>query len=141
MTAGLASSLPATLTAGLTAQGVPLAAAQDVAQLPPVSTLFAAFLGSNPIAHLLEPSGVLQTLPANDANILTGTHFFPQLIAEPFHHGLVIVFTAAAAMAAIAAAASLFRGTRYIHKDEVVDRGSISGVRFSRRAATQDDGR
>jgi MFS family permease len=121
MTAGLASSLPATLTSGLTAHGVPLSAAQDVAQLPPVSTLFAAFLGSNPVAHLLEPSGVLQSLPANDANILTGTHFFPQLIAEPFHHGLVVVFTAAAAMAAIAAAASLFRGTRYIHKDEVID--------------------
>jgi MFS family permease len=110
MVVGLAGSLPDTLSAGLRAQGVPAAVAAEVANLPPVSTLFAAFLGANPMAHLLGPSGVLEVLPAANRNTLTGTEFFPQLISEPFHHGLVTVFTAAAIMAVIAALASISRG-------------------------------
>jgi MFS family permease len=110
MIAGLANSLPQTLTAGLTAQGVPAPVASQVAGLPPVSTLFAAFLGSNPVAHLLGPSGVLPKLPPANAARLTGHEFFPNLIAGPFHHGLVVVFTAATIMALLAAAASGLRG-------------------------------
>jgi MFS family permease len=110
MTAGLASALPSALTTGLTAQGVPASTAASVAQLPPVSTLFAAFLGNNPIQHLLAPSGALSTLPAGNVATLTGTHFFPQVISTPFHHGLGIVFVVAAVMAAIAALISLLRG-------------------------------
>ncbi|HEX4359869.1 MAG TPA: MFS transporter [Pseudonocardia sp.] len=110
MVVGLAGSLPQTLSAGLRAQGVPASVAADLANLPPVSTLFAAFLGANPIGHLLAPSGVLDALPAANRATLTGTEFFPQLISEPFHHGLVTVFTAAAAMALVAALASFLRG-------------------------------
>lgn len=71
MIAGLATSLPATLAAGLQAQRVPATVAAGVAQLPPVSNLFAAFLGSNPIGHLLAPTGVLVQLPAG--NVATPT--------------------------------------------------------------------
>jgi MFS family permease len=110
MIVGLASSLPTTLTAGLTAQGVPESTARSIAELPPVSTLFAAFLGDNPIAHLLGPSGVLTTLPPEHVTALTGKEFFPQLVSGPFHQGLLTVFGAAAIMAAIAALASLLRG-------------------------------
>ena len=110
MIVGLAGTLPTTLSAGLQAQGVPAATAQSVASLPPVSTLFAAFLGDSPIAHLLEPSGVLKTLPADHVAALTGTTFFPELVSGPFHQGLITVFTAAAIMAAVAALASLLRG-------------------------------
>jgi len=110
MTAGLASALPSALTSGLTAQAVPATTAASVAQLPPVSTLFAAFLGNNPIRHLLAPSGVLSTLPAGNVTTLTGTRFFPQLISAPFHHGLGIVFVVAAIMAGVAALVSLLRG-------------------------------
>jgi len=110
MIVGLAGSLPHTLSAGLQAQGVPAATAQSVATLPPVSSLFAAFLGQNPIAHLLAPSGALHAIPAHNASVLTGTQFFPHLISGPFHHGLAIVFSAAAGMALIAAAASALRG-------------------------------
>jgi MFS family permease len=112
LVAGLARTLPDTLTAGLQAHGVPAATAAQVAHLPPVSTLFAAFLGTNPVAHLLGP-GTLASLPPADAAALTGTEFFPQLISGPFHHGLVTVFVAAAAMALIAALASASRGRRY----------------------------
>jgi MFS family permease len=110
MIIGLAASLPHTLTTGLQTQGVPAPVAASVATLPPVATLFAAFLGQNPIAHLLAPSGVLHTLPPHNAAVLTGKGFFPQLISGPFHHGLTIVFGTAAAMALIAAIASLSRG-------------------------------
>jgi MFS family permease len=116
MIAGLATSLPATLSAGLHAQGVPPDIAAEAAHLPPVSTLFAAFLGANPIGHLLAPTGVLAQLPASQVSVLTGTRFFPQLISAPFHHGLVIVFTAAAIMATIAAFASLLRGQGSTHR-------------------------
>ncbi|WP_329107811.1 hypothetical protein OG792_05125 [Micromonospora sp. NBC_01699] len=107
MVAGLAGSLPQTLDSGLTAQGVPAAAAHTVAELPPVGTLFAAFLGYNPIQQLLGPD-VLGALPTVNADTLTGREFFPHLIAGPFHHGLGIVFWLAIAMALVGAAASLF---------------------------------
>jgi hypothetical protein len=110
MITGLSRSLPHTLTGGLSAQGVPASTASGLAHLPPVSTLFAAFLGANPIQHLLAPTGVLSTLPAGNVATLTGPQFFPRLIAAPFHQGLVVVFGAAAAMALIAAAASFLRG-------------------------------
>ncbi|WP_329570924.1 MFS transporter [Kitasatospora sp. NBC_01266] len=110
MIVGLAGSLPHALQTGLTAQQVPAATAHQVAGLPPVSTLFATFLGNNPISHLLGPSGVLPTLPAANAQTLTGDRFFPELVSGPFHHGLVTVFSAAALLALIGALASALRG-------------------------------
>jgi MFS family permease len=109
MVAGLANSLPGSLSSGLTAQGVPAATANQIAQLPPVGTLFAAFLGYNPIGQLLGPA-VLGALPQANASRLTGLTFFPELISKPFHDGLVIVFWLAIAMALIGAAASLVKG-------------------------------
>jgi hypothetical protein len=110
MISGLAGTLPQALSGSLQAQGVPAGTAGGVAGLPPVSTLFATFLGENPIGHLLAPSGVLNTLPPEHVSVLTGTLFFPNVVSGPFHQGLVTVFTAAAAMAVIAAIASLLRG-------------------------------
>jgi MFS family permease len=110
MTAGLARSLPGALSSGLSAQGVPAGTAASVANLPPVSTLFAAFLGKSPVQQLLEPTGVLPHLPSHNVAILTGTRFFPRVISAPFHNGLTVVFTAAATMTAIAAIASVLRG-------------------------------
>jgi MFS family permease len=126
MTSGLATSLPRALSSGLQAQGVPADTAAGVAHLPPVSTLFAAFLGNSPIQRLLEPTGVLARLPAHDVATLTGTTFFPQVIAAPFHNGLTVVFTTAAIMAAVAAVASLLRGRQHHHADaELADAALI----------------
>jgi hypothetical protein len=111
MIAGLASSLPHTLTGGLHQQGVPADVAAQVGSLPPVSSLFAAQLGVNPIQHLLEPSGTLAHLTAAQQQTLTGREFFPSLIAGPFHSGLVIVFAFGATLAFLAAIASVLRGT------------------------------
>jgi MFS family permease len=111
---GLAASLPATLTHGLVAQGVPHADAARVAALPPVSILFAALLGYNPVQTLL--GHALSGLPASHAAYLTGRTFFPSLISAPFQHGLVIAFDFAIAACLIAALASLLRGGRYVHE-------------------------
>ena len=113
MITGLATSLPHALDSGLRAQGVDAAAASHVADLPPVSTLFATFLGENPIGKLLGPSGVLDSLPAHNARTLTGTRFFPELVSGPFHDGLVTVFTLAMAMALVGALASVLRGRHH----------------------------
>lgn len=112
MIVGLANSLPGAMSAGLQAQGVSAPVAADVANLPPVGSLFAAFLGYNPIAELLEPSHALQQ-PGVNVEVLTGKTFFPELITGPFHSGLVVVFIAAAVMMLIGAVASLFNPGRY----------------------------
>jgi hypothetical protein len=118
MITGLATSLPSTRSAGLRGQGVPAGVAASVAHLPPVSSLFAAFLGNDPVGHLLASTGVLGSLPPGNVAVLTGRRLFPELISGPFHHGLVIVFGAAACMAVIGALASLLRGRRYFHEEQ-----------------------
>ncbi len=112
MIAGLASTLPRTLTSGLARHGVPHAAAVHIGSLPPVASLFAAVLGVNPLQHLLAAYGALTALPAANRQVITGRAFFPDLISGPFHQGLVVVFAVAAALAALAGAASLLRGGR-----------------------------
>ncbi len=96
---------------------MPHAVAHQIGSLPPVGSLFAAFLGYNPVQQLLTPTGVLKHLPARNVAVLTGKTFFPQLISQPFHHGLIIVFSMAIAVLLIAAAASALRGGKFVHED------------------------
>ncbi len=117
MIAGLASTLPAVLRGGLTSHGVPGQVANTVAGQPPVGSLFAAFLGENPVRTLVGQPTLSQLSPADRAT-LTGNEFFPNLISQPFHHGLVVVFSLAIAMSVIGALASLLRGAKYVHVDE-----------------------
>jgi MFS family permease len=131
---GLAATLSRTLAAGLHAQGVPLATADQVSHLPPVATVFAALLGYNPVQHLLAPSGVLARLPAHNVAVLTGNNFFPDLISGPFHHGLIIVFSAAAAMSAAGAAISVMRGRQFYY-DAPDEAGSPAPAEPPARAA------
>ena len=51
--------------------------ATRVGHLPPVSAVFAALLGYNPVQHLLESVGGADQLPATTSAALTGRHFFP----------------------------------------------------------------
>ena len=110
MIAGLASTLPHTLTTGLERQGVPHHVAHQIGSLPPVSSLFATVLGVNPIEHLLQSYNALSSLPAEAQRVLTGKAFFPDLISGPFHDGLTVVFATSAALAVLAGLASLMRG-------------------------------
>jgi MFS family permease len=121
MIIGLSSSLPQTLSSGLEAHGVAAATAHRIGDLPPVSILFAAFLGYNPIEHLLGPHALAGLTP-HDRAAITGKAFFPHLISGPFRSGLRAAFTFAIAACLIAAAASSLRGGRYAH-DEPAERG------------------
>jgi hypothetical protein len=49
--------------------------------------------------------------------VLTGKHFFPDLISEPFMHGLKIAFTASLALFLLAAIASWLRGGQYFYNE------------------------
>jgi MFS family permease len=143
MIIGLASTLPGVLTAGLQQHGVPERVASAVGAAPPVGSLFAAFLGYNPIATLLGPAA---STPGVDRSALESTTFFPNLISGPFHHGLVIVFAVAIAMSVIGAIASVFHGSRYVHDEPATvdlktqDRAS-RGSQMHEEAADANDGR
>jgi hypothetical protein len=82
-----------------------------------VSVLFAALLGYNPVQTLLGP--VISHLPASHAAYLTGRGFFPALISPSFSTGLSVAFDFAIAACLIAAVASLLRGQRYVHGEEI----------------------
>ncbi|MEO6500923.1 MAG: MFS transporter [Jatrophihabitantaceae bacterium] len=128
MAIGLASRLPASLSAGLTDLGVTPEAAHTISQTPPVGTLFAAFLGDNPIQALMAQVDPAQLRPGSGVDVatLTGRSFFPHLLAEPFRHGLAIAFGVSIVMLLIAAVASLMRGEKFVHAEQ--DRaGSAAG--------------
>ncbi len=109
ITLGLAARLPHAMQSGLAAQGVPTAQAQAIAHLPPIGTLFAAFLGFNPV-HQLLPSAQAAHVSAAHYTFLTGRGFFPHLIAGPFGHGLHLAFYLGAAGCFLAAIFSALRG-------------------------------
>ncbi len=111
MVAGLAGALPRTLTDGLAQHGVTHHIAAQIGSLPPVSSLFAAMLGVNPVHYLLSRYGALSSLTPGDRNLLTGREFFPSLMSGPFHSGLVVVFAVSAVLGVIAAIVSLMRGS------------------------------
>jgi hypothetical protein len=134
MIIGLSTTLPSALYSGLVAHGVPSAAAHRAAGLPPVSTLFAAFLGYSPMAHLLGQT-VLSHLPASQQAILNGRRFFPMLISAPFRHGLHEAFDFSIIACLVAAGASWLRGGKFVYvdpdtaeSDEPEDSGELVGV-------------
>ena len=137
MIVGLASSLPQNLYHGLTEHGVPVAAAQRAAHLPPVSTLFAAFLGYDPVQHLIG-TGVLSHLPAQQQAILTGRSFFPGLITAPFKAGLDAAFDFAILASLVAAGASWMRGGRYVYVEPSSVTTAGEGPTDDRRRESRD---
>jgi hypothetical protein len=115
---GLSSTLPVALYHGLSSHGVPQAYALKVSHLPPVGSLFAAFLGYNPMATTLAP--IIHTLPHHTATYLTGHRFFPSLVSQPFAGGIHEAFWFATACCLVAAVASWMRGGKYYYSDPEV---------------------
>ena len=104
---------------------MPADVAGQVAELSPVGSLFAAFLGFNPLRTLLGPSGVLHSLPKANVSLpkanvdtLTGHSVFPQLISGSLHDGLVLVFLTSAGMMIVGAVSSWWAGGRFLVEDE-----------------------
>ena len=127
MIVGLMVSLPAHLYHGLVAHGVPAADAERVSHLSPVSTLFAAFLGYDPVQHLLGAHVLSQLPPARQAE-LTGRSFFPGLIGTSFRAGLHAALDFGIVASLLAAGASWMRGGRYVYSEpDDVDAGDGPG--------------
>jgi len=137
MILGLASNLPHTLATGLQAHGVSAAAANRASHAPPVSVLFAAFLGFNPVEHLLG-AHALGSLSGASRALVTGRSFFPHLISVPFRTGLHEAFAFAIAACLIAAAASLMRGGTYHYEDRPPARASGDGIAGEGQPALAD---
>ncbi len=116
MIAGLSTSLPESLYRGLVAHGVPASAAIRASHLSPVSTLFSAFLGYDPVQHLVGASA-LARVPAAQRAVLTGRGFFPSVITVPFRAGLHAALDFAIVTSLLAAAASWTRGGRPLHSE------------------------
>ncbi|HUO48248.1 MAG TPA: MFS transporter [Acidimicrobiales bacterium] len=125
---GLSSTLKTSLYHGLVAHGVPVATATRAAHLPPVSTLFAAFLGYNPIQHLVGSGTLAQLTPAQRADLL-GHGFFPTLITPAFRQGLHAALDFAIVASLVGAAASWTRGGgRYVYaEDEAAEQAAAAG--------------
>jgi MFS family permease len=131
MIVGLTATLQTSLSHGLTAHGVPHATALRVSHLPPVSTLFAAFLGYNPIQHLVG-APILSQLTAAQRQVLVGRDFFPSLILAPFRQGLHAAFDFSILGCLAAAAASWSRGKHDVNlAGPAVPAVGATGVRRS----------
>ena len=135
VTLGLAADLPTHLYHGLIAAGVSPGPAREVANEPPIGSLFSAFLGFNPVKELLGPTGALNHLSASQVAYVTGRSFFPRLIEEPFANGLHLAFDFAAGATLIAVIASALRGQRYVHKVQPVAEELAEGAADSAAAA------
>jgi MFS family permease len=143
MIIGLMTALPANLLHGLTAHGVSPAVAERVAHLSPVSTLFAAFLGYDPVQHLIGAHALSQ-LPVAQQHVLTGRNFFPGLISAPFRDGLHAALDFAIGASLLAAWASWLRGGKYVYSEpEMIDgreeRGGDAPQAESVLVGTPDD--
>jgi hypothetical protein len=82
-----------------------------------VASLFAAFLGYNPVQKLLGPA-LLHHLPAASVAALTGRSFFPRLMTPPFSSALSTAFTFSFLACLVAAGASWLRGGKYHYREE-----------------------
>jgi MFS family permease len=132
---GMAGHLPSALDHGLRAHGVPAPVAGKLAHLPPVTSLFAAFLGYNPIQKLLGVN-LLHHLPAGQAAIVTGRSFFPRLMTVPFSSALSAAFTFAFIACLVAAWASWLRGGKYHYQEASGSAGEATAEPAAGRPAT-----
>jgi MFS family permease len=126
MIVGLSTSLPASLLHGLIAIGVPTDVAQRVSSLPPVSTLFASFLGYNPLSHLISHD-VMASLPLHTQQVMASREFFPSIISQPFRDGLHAACDSAVIACLLAAGCSWLRGGKfvYVEDDESASPGAV----------------
>jgi hypothetical protein len=123
MIIGLAWSLPQVMQAQLVANGLPQAVAAQVASEPPVASLFAAFLGYNPMGELV-PAAALHALSPAQLATVTGTRFFPELLSGPFMVGIKIAFSISLVLYLCAALASWLGGSTETEED--IEEASIA---------------
>ena len=136
MIIGLSGTLPGAVYHGLVQNGVPSAAALRASHLPPISTLFSAFLGYSPVQHLIGPQIIHHLSPAQQA-VVNGRSFFPSLITAPFRSGLHAAFDFSIVACLIAAAASWTRGTKYVHVEPSTAASSVELAAATSRSGAE----
>ncbi|NMP22166.1 MFS transporter [Sulfobacillus harzensis] len=122
----LSAGLPGSMIRGLSRFALPHSVIVGVAHLPPLTVLFAALLGYNPLKTLLASNArgriILSHLPHQQAIRLMSPQFFPHLIAHPFMEALRVVFLFAAGMSLLSSILSVFRGQRFIYDDALEEK-------------------
>lgn len=106
MILGLAHATPPVIYHSLVTNHVDPVTARKVSSVSPLSYLFAAFLGYNPMRTLLG-NKLLSKLPSASAKHLTSSTYFPHLISSPFESGLHVVLVFAISACLIGALISL----------------------------------
>ena len=137
---GLSRDLPSSLAVAVSQAGAPQLSS-SLTQIPPTTAVFAAFLGYNPMGTVLNqlPSSLTNSLSPQTVAVLTGKVWFPTAIANAFMSSLGFALYFNAALAVVAAAASVLRGKRYVYgtEDEKLEIATPI-VKTSKRAATPD---
>jgi hypothetical protein len=118
----LSKDLPSAFNSALTQAGVPSQSLHYFTSISPTQSLFAAFLGYNPMQSIVNglPQNVRATISENSINTLTGLHWFPQAMAGAFMSSIQVAFFISALLCCVAAVASALRGKRYVHESATV---------------------
>ncbi|MGA2934892.1 MAG: MFS transporter [Methanomicrobiales archaeon] len=113
----LTQTFPPELAASLTNAGAPGLIA-PMSAIPPTGSLFAAFLGYNPVQTILAaiPQSVVAAISPATIATLTGITWFPITLAHAFMPSLGVSFYFGAAISLVAAVLSAMRGTKYVHE-------------------------
>ena len=117
ITVSLTTEFPKAMSSSLAAIGAS-SLAPALSAIPPTGALFAAFLGYNPVSTILSslPASLLSTIPQQTITTMTGTTWFPSMLAQAFMPSLRLSFIIGAALSAIAAILSAMRGEKYVHE-------------------------
>jgi hypothetical protein len=115
--ASLTQTFPPELAASLTSAGAPSLIA-PMSAIPPTGSLFAAFLGYNPVQTILAalPQPAVAAISPATIATLTGITWFPITLAHAFMPSLGISFVFGAAISLVAAVLSAMRGSKFVHE-------------------------
>jgi MFS family permease len=113
----LTQTFPPVLSVSLMHAGAPSLIA-PMSAIPPTGSLFAAFLGYNPVRTTLAavPQSVVAAISPATIATLTGMAWFPVTFAQAFMPSLRTSFYIGATICVIAAVLSALRGAKYAYR-------------------------
>jgi MFS family permease len=125
----LTRTFPPELAASLTNAGAPELIA-PMSAIPPTGSLFAAFLGYNPVTTILAsvPQAVVAAISPATIATLTGITWFPTALAHAFMPSLGHSFVIGAAISLVGALLSAMRGPSYVHEVDGQGPGNRAGT-------------
>jgi len=120
---GLTNAFPAALTSSLAAANASQLA-PALSSIPPTGALFAAFLGYNPVQAILAglSPAILATVAPVTIALLTGSTWFPTMLAGAFMPSVALSFYIGAGISFVAALLCAMRGERYVEETDGASR-------------------